>query len=121
VFSGRFTKQPTVVSAVIKSKAVLVTGIGGLLRIPYSVDNRITDGGKVVSLTRRPRSTAQKHIFHLLLLISVRGWVNPTEGLGKLKTTRSPSPRSAFAYCATACRPVTMVIQEQKINTLVQE
>jgi hypothetical protein len=45
-----------------------VTGRGGLLgcemlRIPHCVDNRLTDGGQVVSLTRRPRSTLQKHIF----------------------------------------------------------
>jgi hypothetical protein len=32
-----------------------------MLRIPYCLDNRFIDGGKVVSLTHRPRSTPQKH------------------------------------------------------------
>jgi hypothetical protein len=37
-----------------RSKAIFVTGRGGLqgqmLRIPYCLNNRLTDGGKVVSL-----------------------------------------------------------------------
>jgi hypothetical protein len=50
-----------------KSKAIIVTGRGGLqdcemLRIPHCVDNRLTDGGKAVNLKHRPRSTPQKHI-----------------------------------------------------------
>jgi hypothetical protein len=28
-----------------------------MLKIPQCLDSRLTDGGKVVSLTRRPRST----------------------------------------------------------------
>jgi hypothetical protein len=61
-----------------------------MLRIPHCLDNRLTDGGKVVSLRHRPRYTNQKRTFILLLaLISVRGYkprglVRP-EGLGKLK------------------------------------
>jgi hypothetical protein len=48
-----------------------------MLRIPHCLDSRLIDGGEVVSLTHRPRSTAQKHFFLLLLvLISVRGWVH---------------------------------------------
>jgi hypothetical protein len=31
-----------------------------MLRIPRCLDNRIADGGKVVSITHRPRSTPQK-------------------------------------------------------------
>jgi hypothetical protein len=43
----------------LKSKAIPVTGRGGLwgcktLRIPHCIDNRLTDGGKVVSPTHRP-------------------------------------------------------------------
>jgi hypothetical protein len=34
-----------------------------MLRIPYCLDNRLTDGGKVVSLTHRSRCTPQKHFF----------------------------------------------------------
>jgi hypothetical protein len=44
-----------------------------ILRIPHCLDNRLTDGGKVVSPTHRPRSTLQKHLFLLLVLISVTG------------------------------------------------
>jgi hypothetical protein len=40
------------------SKAIPVTGCGGplgykMLRIPHCLENRLTDGGKVVSPTRR--------------------------------------------------------------------
>jgi hypothetical protein len=34
-----------------------------MLRIPHYLDSRLTDGGEVVSLTHRPRSTPQKHNF----------------------------------------------------------
>jgi hypothetical protein len=49
-----------------KSEAVPVTGCGDLqgcemLRIPQFLDNPLTDGGKVVSLTRRLRFTPQKY------------------------------------------------------------
>jgi hypothetical protein len=51
-----------------KSKATPVTGRGGLygcetLRIPQCIDNRLADGGEVVNLTHRPRSTPLKHYF----------------------------------------------------------
>jgi hypothetical protein len=32
-----------------------------MLRIPYCLDSRLTDGGEVVRLTHRPRSSPQKH------------------------------------------------------------
>jgi hypothetical protein len=56
-------------------------------RIPHFVDNRLTDGREVVSVTRRPLFTFQKY-----LLIFIRDWVNPVammklEGLGKLEKT----------------------------------
>jgi hypothetical protein len=48
-------------------------------RIPHTLDNRFIDGGKVVSLTRRPPLySPEKIILQLLMLISVRGRVNPT-------------------------------------------
>jgi hypothetical protein len=34
-----------------------------MLRIPHCLDNRLTDGGKVLSLTHQPRSSHQKHYF----------------------------------------------------------
>jgi hypothetical protein len=48
--------------------AIPVTGRGGLkgcemLRIPHCLDSRLTDGGLVVSLKKRPRSTPQKYYF----------------------------------------------------------
>ena len=51
------------------------------------------DGGKVVSLTHRPLFTTQEM---LLVLISVRGWVDPmaivrSEGLCKWKIPMTPS------------------------------
>jgi hypothetical protein len=51
-----------------KIKAISVTVHADLygyeiLNIPHCLDNWLTDGGKVVSLTRRPRSTPQKHYF----------------------------------------------------------
>jgi hypothetical protein len=53
-----------------KSKVIPVTGLGGLwgcemLRISYCIDNLLTNGGKVVSLTHRPHFTPQKHYFNV--------------------------------------------------------
>jgi hypothetical protein len=62
----------------IKSKTLRVTGCGGpwgseMLRIPHYLENRLTDGSEVVSLTRRPHSTPQKKITSpILVLVSVR-------------------------------------------------
>jgi hypothetical protein len=46
----------------VKGKAIHVTGHGGAegyetSRLPHFLDNRFTDGGEVVSLTRRPLFT----------------------------------------------------------------
>jgi hypothetical protein len=35
---------------------------------PHYLDNRITDGGEVVSLTRRPRFTSQEDYWYSFLL-----------------------------------------------------
>jgi hypothetical protein len=48
-----------------KGKAIPVTGHGGpqgceTSRLPHFLDNRLTDSGKVVSLTRRPPFTSRK-------------------------------------------------------------
>jgi hypothetical protein len=61
-----------------------------MLRIPYCLDNRLADGGEVIILTHRPRSTPQKCYFsasgtHFSQRLSKpKGLVLP-EGLGKLK------------------------------------
>jgi hypothetical protein len=52
------------------------------------LDNRLTDGGEVASLTGRPAAFLPPGRF--LVLISVSDWVDPRaivrlEGLGKLK------------------------------------
>jgi hypothetical protein len=57
-----------------KSKATPVTGRGGpqgceTSRLPHFLYNRLTDGGEVVSLTRRPPYTPQ----NIPVLIYVRG------------------------------------------------
>jgi hypothetical protein len=58
-----------------EGKAIPVTYPGGPLgcemsRIPHFLDNRLTDGGEVVSLTRRPLFTPRKipgtHLCHRL-------------------------------------------------------
>jgi hypothetical protein len=49
----------------MKGKAIPVAGRGGqwsceMSRLPYFLDSRFTDGGEVVSLTRRPHFTPRK-------------------------------------------------------------
>jgi hypothetical protein len=61
-----------------KGKDIPVTGRGGpqsceRSRLPHYVDKRLTDDGKVVSLTLRPPFTPQFFFLRLLVLISVRG------------------------------------------------
>jgi hypothetical protein len=56
-------------------------------RIPYCLNNRLLDGGDVVSITYRLHSTLQKYY---MVLISGRGWVNSgatvrPEGIHQLK------------------------------------
>jgi hypothetical protein len=63
-----------------------------MLRIPHCLDNRNTDGGKVVCLMH---STPQKHYFsvsgtHFCYRLSKPQGVVRLEGLCKLKKIRSP-------------------------------
>jgi hypothetical protein len=57
----------------VKDKAILVTGREGpygceMSRLPRFLDNPLTDGGKVVSLTLRPSFTPQEIFWYSLLL-----------------------------------------------------
>jgi hypothetical protein len=61
-----------------------------MLRIPHCLDNRLTDGGKFVSSTHRPRSTPQKHYFsvsgtYFCYRLSIPQSLVHPEGLSKLK------------------------------------
>jgi hypothetical protein len=55
---------------VIVKRTIPVTGREGLerSRIPHFLDNRLTDGGKVVSLTRRPPFTPEEVSWYSFLL-----------------------------------------------------
>jgi hypothetical protein len=90
----------------VKSKAIFVTGRGDWQgfetpRLTHFLDNRLTDGGEVVSLTRQQAALYTPGRF--LVLISVRGWVDPRtivrlEGLDKLKKKhhhRDSNPRTS--------------------------
>jgi hypothetical protein len=60
-----------------------------MLRIPHCLDNRLIDGGKIVSPLHRPHSIPQKHLSvsctdFCYRLSKPQGLVLP-EGLGKLK------------------------------------
>jgi hypothetical protein len=57
----------------IKRTVIYITGREGpygceRLKLPYLIDNRLTDGGKVGSLTRRPRFTPQEDPWYSFLL-----------------------------------------------------
>jgi hypothetical protein len=56
-----------------KGKAIPVTVRGGPLgcetaKLPHFLDNRLTDDGEVVSLTRRPHFTPQEDSWYSFLL-----------------------------------------------------
>jgi hypothetical protein len=62
-----------------------------MLRIPYCLDNPLTDGGKVVSPMRHPLSDPKKHSYfsvsgtHFCWRLSEPQGLVRLEGLGKLK------------------------------------
>jgi hypothetical protein len=71
-----------------------------MLRIPHCLDNRLTDGSKVVNPTHPPHSTLQKHYFsvsgtHFCLRLSEPQCLVRPKGLGKFKNShhRESNPR----------------------------
>jgi hypothetical protein len=57
----------------VESKGISLTGSGGqygceTAKFPHFLDNRLTDGGKVVSPTRRPPFTPQGDSWYSFLL-----------------------------------------------------
>jgi hypothetical protein len=84
-------------------QTIPVTGRGvpygcEMSRLPYYLYNRLTDGGKVVSPTRRPPFTPQEDFCYSFLL---RGRVDPRaivrlQGLGQLKKSTSSGPDPAI-------------------------
>jgi hypothetical protein len=58
-----------------------------MLRIPHCLDNRHTNGGKVVSLTHRPLSDPQKHYLYASDTHFCKGLSEP-QGLVRLERSR---------------------------------
>jgi hypothetical protein len=86
-----------------------------MLKFPHFLDNRLIDGGKVVSLTRRPPFTPSPLPKEdSWLLISVRGWVHTRvivrlEGVGKLKkSTSSGLETRDLPNCSIVLQPTTL-------------
>jgi hypothetical protein len=82
-----------------------------MLTIPHYLDNRLTDGDKVVSSTHRPRSTPQIHYFSVLVLISVRGGVTPgLSAAGRLEKLKKKS------FTSSGFEPATFWLIAQGLN-----
>jgi hypothetical protein len=84
-------------------KVIPVTGRGRqygceTFRFPHFLENRLTDSGKVVRPTRRPPFTLPGRF---LVLISVRGWVDPRsiERDSRVKNTQTVS-LEYLEFCA---------------------
>jgi hypothetical protein len=100
-----------------KRKVIPVTGREGpwsceTPRLSHYLDNRLTDGGKVVSLTRPLPFTSQEDSWYSFLL---RAWVDTRaivrlEGLGKLKKSidLNGNGNRDLSACSVAPKPTTL-------------
>jgi hypothetical protein len=79
-----------------------------MLRIPHCLDNRLTDGGNVVSPTIRPHFTLQKHLFFCFwnsFLLEVGQTPGPSEAGRIFKSKKfsssglEPAAFRLVAYC----------------------
>jgi hypothetical protein len=77
----------------MQRKRVKLVGLMGceMLRIPHCADNQLRDGGEVVSSTHQLRCTPQV-LFLSLVLISVKGSVNPRAQCGLMRSRTGDHP-----------------------------
>jgi hypothetical protein len=82
-----------------------------MLRIPQCIDNRLTDGGKVVSHTQPPHFTPHKHYYfnvsgtHFCQRLSKPQDLVRPEGLGNFKNSphRVSNPRPSCLNHYISC------------------
>jgi hypothetical protein len=83
-----------------------------MLRIPHCLDDRLTDGGKVLSLTHRPHFTPQKHYY--FSTSGTQGLVLP-EGLGKVKKIINPIGSSVIPASRKRRRKGNPVVPDETV------
>jgi hypothetical protein len=71
-----------------------------MLRIPNCLDNRFTDGGKIVSPTHPAHFTPQKHYYFYVSGTHFCEGLVWLEGLGNLKITSSGIDPTTFWFVA---------------------
>jgi hypothetical protein len=113
---GNWMRLISCMCSVYESKAIAVTGGGGpqcceTSRIPHFLDNQLTDGDEVVSLTPgRALPTQEDSWYSFLLEVqSTPSAIVQLEGLGKMKNpvTSSGTESATFrlvAYCLKQLR-----------------
>jgi hypothetical protein len=78
------------------------------LRHPHLIDNRLTDGGEVISLTRRPPFTPQKESWYSFLL-EAESTIVRLEELGQLKKPDLVGNRTRdLPACCMVPQPTTL-------------
>jgi hypothetical protein len=85
-----------------------------MLGIPHCIDNRLTDGGKVVSSTHQPHFTPQKQFYFYVSGTHFCEWLSKlqgpvrTEGLGKFKKITSSGIETATFRFVAQCLNATV-------------